>query len=131
MEATDLADKSMAEMSTGEARRILIARALVADPKALLLDEPTGGLDMVARHRFLETVRRLARAGKTIVLVTHRLEEVIPEIERVVLLRDGRVLHAGSRCEMLRDEPLSAAFGARLHVEELQDGYYTARVAAE
>jgi iron complex transport system ATP-binding protein len=129
MEALDLASKSMGEMSTGEARRILIARTLVSEPQALLLDEPTGGLDIVARHRFLEAVRGLARMGKTIVMVTHRLEEVIPEIEQVVLLRDGRVLHAGPKHEVLTDANLSGAFGAPLHIEETGDGYYTVRMS--
>ena len=78
MEAARLADKPMAQMSTGEARRVLIARALVPDPRALLLDEPTTGLDLIARRRFLETLRRIAQQGKTIILVTHHVEEILP-----------------------------------------------------
>ena len=77
------------EMSTGERRRVLIARALVTRPEVLVLDEPTTGLDFVARHRFLESVRRLAREGTTILIVTHHVEEVIPETRRVVLLSRG------------------------------------------
>lgn len=128
MEASHLAATAVHEMSTGEARRVLIARALVAEPRALLLDEPTGGLDLGARHRFLETLRRLARGGTTIVLVTHRVEEVLPEVERVVLLRDGRVAVSGPKGEVLCDAPLSVAYGAALHVEEVAGGYYSAVV---
>lgn len=125
MEALHLAEKPMQEMSTGEARRVLIARALVSDPPALLLDEPTAGLDMVARHRFLETLRRLARSGKTVIFVTHHLHEIIPEVERVVLLQDGRVYLDGPKHEILTARNLSAAFGAPLRVEANDSGYYT------
>lgn len=125
MEASHLAEKPMPEMSTGEARRVLIARALVADPPALLLDEPTTGLDIVARHRFLETVRGLARAGKTIIFVTHQPREIIPEVGRVVLLREGRIYRDGPKAEVLTDAHLSAAFGAPLQVEAGDAGYYS------
>ena len=69
--------------------------SLVTSPRALVLDEPTTGLDLVARHGFMETVRQLARAGTTVVLITHHIEEIFPEIERVILLRDGRVMADG------------------------------------
>jgi iron complex transport system ATP-binding protein len=129
MEASHLADKPMREMSTGEARRVLIARALVSDPPALLLDEPTAGLDMVARHRFLETVRGLTRRGKTIIFVTHQLHEIIPEVKRVVLLRQGAVFLDGPKQEVLTDAKLSAAFGASLRVSTTRLGYYTVSVS--
>src|SRR5436853_2750455 len=90
LQAGHLAQKMMDEMSTGEARRVLIARALVTSPRALVLDEPTSGLDVVARLRFLEAVRSIARQGTTIVLITHHVEEIIPEINRVIFLKAGR-----------------------------------------
>src|SRR4029077_3877855 len=80
-----LARRWLDEMSSGEARRVLLARALVTAPRALVLDEPTTGLDLVARHDFMERVRQIARAGTTLVLITHHVEEIIPEIERVIL----------------------------------------------
>jgi len=123
--AGHLAGRPLDQMSSGEVRRILIARALVHGPQALLLDEPTAGLDLVARHHFLEALRRLARSGKTVILVTHRLEEIIPEIEQVVLLREGRVQCAGPKAAMLTEANLSALFGAPLRVRRL-DGYYAA-----
>lgn len=119
VEAPYLADRPMDQMSTGEVRRILIARALVHDPVALMFDEPTAGLDLVARHRLLEVLRGLAGRGKTVIMVTHRLEEIIPEIERVVFLREGRVLLDGPRQEMLTAPRLSTLFRAPIQVQEL------------
>jgi iron complex transport system ATP-binding protein len=81
--AEHLAQALIETMSTGEARRILIARALVNEPRALILDEPTTGLDLLARSRFLKTLQNLARHGQTIILVTHRVEEIFPEIDRL------------------------------------------------
>jgi iron complex transport system ATP-binding protein len=119
-----LAETTLDCMSTGEARRVLIARALVTNPDALLLDEPTTGLDLVARHEFLEAVREVARGGTTLVLVTHRVEEIIPEIQSVVLLRRGRVVAAGPKGTTLTDATLSATFGAPIALTETA-GYYT------
>jgi iron complex transport system ATP-binding protein len=126
VEAVHLAAKTLDEMSTGEARRVLIARALVSRPRALVLDEPTTGLDIVARHRFLEMVRRIAADGTTIILITHHVEEIIPEIDRVVLLERGRVMASGPKREMLTADMLSALFGAPVGVEHA-NGYYVAR----
>src|SRR5688572_26707315 len=89
MGALHLARRLMNEMSSGEARRVLLARALVTNPRALVLDEPTTGLDVVGRHRFMERVRGIARDGTTLILITHHVEEIIPEIGRVILLRNG------------------------------------------
>ena len=125
--AEHLADKPMARMSTGEARRILIARALAPDPKALLLDEPTTGLDVSARRRFLETLRGIAGAGKTIILVTHHAEEVLPEIRRVVLLQGGKVFRDGPTEEVLTSANLSALFGEAVEVRQ-RGGVYSAGV---
>lgn len=125
--AEHLAGKPMAQMSTGEARRILIARALAPDPKALLLDEPTTGLDLSARRRFLETLGGIAGAGKTIILVTHHAEEVLPEIRRVILLQRGRVFRDGPTEDVLTSANLSAVFGEAVEVRS-QNGVYTAGV---
>lgn len=127
--ATHLAAKRLEEMSTGEARRILIARALVPEPRALLLDEPTTGLDLVARQHFLEMLRALARQGRTLILVTHHIEEILPEIQRVILLREGRVFADGPRAEVLTDRALSELYGAPVALST-HSGYLSARVAA-
>ena len=123
--ASALRERAYAELSAGETRRVLIARALVNRPQALLLDEPSTGLDLVARQQLIASMRVLAQQGITLVLVTHHIEEIIPEIERVVLLRDGRVMADGSRAELLRDDPLSAVFGGAISVIE-QDGRLSA-----
>src|SRR6185295_804905 len=123
MGVAHLAATPLATMSTGEARRVLIARALVHNPRALVLDEPTRGLDLVARHRFMERVRAIAQQGTTILLVTHHIDEIIPEIERVILLQRGRVACDGPKAAVLTAERLSETFGAPLTIEEA-DGYY-------
>ena len=125
VDAAHLARKTLDAMSTGEARRVLIARALVRRPRALVLDEPTTGLDVVARHTFLEMVRTVAREGTTIILITHHVEEVIPEIGHVVLLKSGRVAAEGATADMLTGECLSALFGAPISVTQSK-GYYSA-----
>jgi iron complex transport system ATP-binding protein len=125
--ATHLLGRSMASLSTGEARRVLIARALVHRPRALLLDEPCAGLDMASRRRFLENLRTLARSGTTLLLVTHHIEEILPEIDRVVLLRDGRLLQHGDKAEVLTGTSLSDAFRMPVRVQE-HGGYYSASI---
>jgi iron complex transport system ATP-binding protein len=125
MEATSLAEAFIETMSTGEARRLMIARALVSDPRALLLDEPTAGLDLPARQRFPETLQKIAQHGKTIILVTHRVEEIFPEINRVILLKHGRILLNGNKVETLTSKHLSALFEAPITVHK-HHGYYSA-----
>ncbi len=126
--ATYLAGKRLDHMSTGEARRVLIARALVRTPEALVLDEPTTGLDVVARYQFMERIRAIASEGVTIILVTQHLDEIFPEIERVVLLHEGRVADDGAKDKVLRGQAIGHAFGAPLIVEQ-HDGYYDVRPA--
>lgn len=126
VEALHLADKPLSEMSAGERRRVLIARALITTPEALVLDEPTAGLDLVARHRFMESVRRLAREGTTLILVTHHIDEIIPEISRVVLLRLGKVAFDGPVADALTSDRLGDVFGGPLIVER-SGGYYHVR----
>ena len=126
VDALHLADKMMDEMSTGEARRVLIARALVTNPRALVLDEPTSGLDVVSRHRFLEQVEKVGRGGTTLIFVTHHVEEIVPAVERVILLKDGRVAFDGQKHVMLTDARLTEVFGAPVQVTQ-HDGRYYAR----
>ena len=128
MGVSHLARRRLDEMSSGEARRVLLARALVTVPRALVLDEPTTGLDLVARHAFMERVRQIAREGTTLVLITHHIDEIVPEIERVMLLRGGRILGSGPKRMVLTDERLSRLFDAPISVDE-QEGYFYARPA--
>ncbi|WP_066098591.1 ABC transporter ATP-binding protein [Xanthomonas massiliensis] len=121
--AGHLAGRDYAALSAGETRRVLIARALVNRPQALLLDEPSTGLDIVSRQRLLETMRRLAAEGITLVLVTHHIEEIVPEIGRVILMREGRIFADGAREAMLTDAALSEVFGGPVHVRRNGAGY--------
>lgn len=123
--ALPLLGRSYAELSAGETRRVLIARALVNQPRALLLDEPSTGLDLVSRQHLIDSLRHLAGQGITLVLVTHHIEEVIPEIQRVVLMKGGRIFADGMRGELLRAGPLSEVFGGPIEVQE-EDGRLSA-----
>ncbi|AIE83583.1 ABC transporter, ATP-binding protein [Fimbriimonas ginsengisoli Gsoil 348] len=122
-EAAHLSDRVFGALSSGEARRVLIARALAHDPGSLLLDEPTTSLDLVSAHALLETLRR---TGKGLVLVTHHLEEIIPEIDRVVLLKAGRILADGPRREVMTSQNLSQLFCTDIVLQG--DGPYSAQV---
>ena len=123
-----LAKRRLNDMSSGEARRVLIARALVTSPRALVLDEPTSNLDVVARHNFLERVREIARNGTTLILITHHVEEVIPEIERVILMKNGRIVGSSSKRDMMTSEKIGVLFDGPVTLDEI-DGYYYARSA--
>jgi iron complex transport system ATP-binding protein len=127
VDALHLATKPLNQMSAGERRRVLIARALVTKPEVLLLDEPTTGLDFVARQQFMDSVGRLAREGTTILIVTHHIEEIIPETRRVVLLSHGRIAFDGTPETALTAERLGAVYGAPLAVEK-SGSYYHVRV---
>lgn len=128
MNAERLAEKRMRTMSHGEVRRVLIARALAPDPEALLLDEPTAGLDLAGRRRLTEILRDLARTGTTIILTTHRVEEIFPEIDRVILLEEGAIRADGPKPHVLDSERLSRTFGTQISVRRRPDGYFEARV---
>src|ERR1700676_2116590 len=116
MEATHLGEQLVGTMSAGEKRRILIARALVHRPRQLLLDEPSKALDLAAQRELRETLRRLAQEGTGLVLVTHHLGDILPEIERVILMRDGRIVADGPRTELLTEARLSELFNAPVRI---------------
>jgi iron complex transport system ATP-binding protein len=129
MGASHLAKRWIDELSSGEARRVLLARALVTSPRALVLDEPTTGLDLVARHSFMERVRQIARDGTTLILITHHIEEIVPEIGRVILLKQGRILASGPKQSILTAEHLSDLFDSPVSLDST-DGYFYARPGA-
>jgi len=124
-----LLDRRASTLSSGEMRRALVARALVHDPEMLLLDEPYTSLDIAAKSAFAASVRGLSASGHAIVLVTHDLSEIGPEIERVILLKDGRVLADGPKAALLNSEAMSELYGIRVRVERRTEGgldYYRA-----
>ncbi len=125
VEVTHLANRWLDELSSGEARRLLIARALIHHPDTLLLDEPTTSLDLAAQREMRDHMRALAASGVGLLLVTHHLEEIVPEIDRVVLLRRGTIFADGPKRDLLNSSGLSALFGVPLEVSEA-GGFYRA-----
>lgn len=125
LEIAHLARRPLDELSSGEARRLVIARALVHDPAALVLDEVANSLDLRAAHQLREMTRTIAQAGTAVVIVTHNLSEIIPEIDRVILMRDGRVLEDGPKARMLTSETLTRAFDLPIEVGH-HNGYFHA-----
>lgn len=120
---TGLADRDVVTLSTGEARRALIARALVHDPAVLVLDEPCAGLDPTSAWHLRALMRELIVGGRTLVLVTHHIEDVVAPVSRAVLVSNGRIVADGPKREVLTGERLSALFGVPLEIEE-RDGEY-------
>jgi iron complex transport system ATP-binding protein len=120
-----LADRLLTRMSSGEARRLLIGRALIHRPRALVLDEPMTSLDLGAAHDVRATMRALAQQGTSLVLVTHDLADIIPEIRRVVLLERGRIAGDGPPSQVLTTATLSTLYARAVDVT-YRDGHYHA-----
>lgn len=123
LKISHLADRPVSEMSSGEARRVLVARALVHKPRALLFDEPCNSLDLSAQQNVRHAMSTLAKAGTAIILVTHELADIVPEIQRVVLMSKGRVVADGSKEEILKVERLAELFGVNVEIAR-RDGHY-------
>lgn len=123
MGISHLGEISINEISTGESRLVMISRALVNDPMTMLLDEPTSSLDPQAARKVRLALRRITNKGKSIVMITHNLSDIIPEIQRVVLIRNGRIVQDGEKDRILTAESLSAFFGVKLEVVK-RDGYF-------
>ncbi len=125
--ATHLAHRLLGELSAGQQKRVLIARAMVgsgatASDRVLLLDEPSNALDLAAQSELRETMRTLARQGTGLILVTHHIADIVPEIDRVIFMRDGSIVDDGPRLDMLTEAKLSALFGTAVNLSE-RDGY--------
>jgi iron complex transport system ATP-binding protein len=124
-----LGDRAVAHMSSGEAKRTLIARALVHEPHTLVFDEPSTALDIEAQFRLRDTLRDLARhggparRGLAILLVTHHVSEIIPEIERVILLQQGKILADGRKEQVLTEENLRKLFRVQVRLHR-EDGFF-------
>ncbi len=124
LEIGHLAGREISRMSTGEARRFLIARALVHDPRGLILDEPCNGLDLHAARRFRDTLRRIAGTGISVILATHNLQDIVPEIKRVVLMKDGGFIADGPKEKLLESRRIGRLFGLRLSIKKIGSYYY-------
>src|ERR1051326_6743000 len=123
LKLSHLADRPVEAMSSGEARRVLIARALVHKPRALLFDEPCNSLDLAAQQNLRQTMSALAQSGTAIILVTHELPDIVQEIQRVVLMSQGRVVADGPKEEILQVERLKKLFGVSVEMAR-RDGHY-------
>jgi iron complex transport system ATP-binding protein len=110
-----LAKRTMSTLSTGEARRVLIARALVNDPEALILDEPMSSLDLTGKYHVRSSMHTLAESGRTIILVTHDPSDIISEINRVIMMRDGSIFRDGG-LELINEDLLSMLYGVEVGV---------------
>ena len=120
-----LKDKLFAEMSTGEERRFLLGRALINEPHTLVLDEPTTSLDLQATFNYLGIIRKLMQEGRTVILITHHLHDIPPEVTRVILLKRGRVAASGAKRQMLTDANLTELFDTPIKLLE-ENGFYQA-----
>jgi iron complex transport system ATP-binding protein len=126
--ASYLRDRMVGEMSAGEKRRVMIARALVHEPETLLLDEPSNALDLAAQRELREILRNVAvgsatRRGTGVLMVTHHLADILPEMDRVVMMRGGRIVGDGSKQELLQADRLGELFGVEITVTE-REGYW-------
>ncbi len=122
---TALANRQYLKLSTGEQRRLLLARAMVHQPPVLIFDEPTSGLDLKASMQIISDMKRLARSGVSLILVTHHIHEIIPEIERVLFLKSGTIVENGTKIDLLTGEKISKLYDVSIDVVE-HNGYYQA-----
>lgn len=127
LEIGHLKEKKVSSMSTGELRKCIIARALIHDPQAFILDEPTVGLDIKAQINFLNMLQKLARQS-SIILVTHHLEEIFEEISKVALIYDHRIYKSGFKDEILTSENLSTVFETKLTINQKNHRYYIEKI---
>lgn len=123
LEIDKLAERLTDEISSGETRRVVIARALVNKPQSLLLDEPTTNLDMKSAHQLRKLLSKIAGLGTQIILVTHNLSDIIPEINRVVMLKDGIIFRDGVKTEILTEANFAELFGFEVNLLS-KDGFY-------
>jgi iron complex transport system ATP-binding protein len=125
VDAADFADKPVGQMSAGQQRRIMIGRALVGSAGMLLLDEPSNALDLAAQAELRALLRKLAREGTGIMLITHHIADIPPEIDRILMMQDGRIVADGPKEELLTAERLSELFKTQVQLSE-RDGFFHA-----
>ncbi len=132
VDAAELAEKYVGQMAAGEQRRIMIGRALVgsssaasAETQMLLLDEPSNALDLAAQADLRRLLRKLAQQGTGILLITHHIADILPEIDRVLLMKEGRIIADGPKSRYLTEENLSSLFETEVHMTE-REGFYHA-----
>jgi len=124
LEVYHLKDRFMTEMSSGEARRFLIARALIHNPKALILDEPTIALDLHAQYKFRKILRKISKSGTGIILITQNLQDIIPQIRRVILMRKGKFYKDGPKAKILTSRNISSLFKVPVRIKKENGCFY-------
>lgn len=125
IDAVNLTDKLVGQMSAGQQRRIMIGRALVASSQTLLLDEPSNALDLAAQVDLRNLLQKLARQGTGILLITHHIADILPEIDRILLMKEGRIVADGSKSHLLTPENLSGLFETEVRMTK-REGFYHA-----
>jgi iron complex transport system ATP-binding protein len=123
--AEQLRNKPVGEMSAGEQRRVMIGRALAASSEMLLLDEPSNALDLGAQHDLREMLRGLVVRGTSVLLITHHIADILPEMERIVMMREGRIVADGTKSQLLTEQRLSELFRREIAMTE-RAGYWNA-----
>ncbi len=118
-----LKDKTMKSLSTGEAQRVLLARALVHNPKLLLLDEAASGLDFPSRSHYRTALKKAIDKDRTIVMITHELSQILPEIQKIILMKDGYIFAQGKKDDLLTESVLSSLYGQKVYVAKKNDIY--------
>lgn len=116
-----LKDKYMNSLSSGEAEKVILARAAVHDPEALLLDEVSNTLDFPTRSSLRKLISQYAQEGKTIILVTHELSEIPPECNRVIIMKNGKIIHDGNKKDLLCEAVLSQVYEQQVFVKEIKN----------
>lgn len=122
-----LKEKKSSQMSTGELRKCLIARALIHKPKALLLDEPTTGLDIKAQRNFLKLIRKLT-SSMSIIIITHHIEEIIEEISHVALIAENRIYEQGEKEDIITSENISKVFDLDIELDKKDGKYFISHI---
>ena len=125
VDAVDLATRPVGQMSAGQQRRIMIGRALVASAGMLLLDEPSNALDLAAQADLRDLLRKLAQQGTGILLITHHIADILPEIDRILMMKDGRIVADGPKQELLTADRLRELFKTEVQISE-RDGFFHA-----
>ncbi|SMF58117.1 iron complex transport system ATP-binding protein [Alteromonadaceae bacterium Bs31] len=123
LDIVSLAQRQYLHLSTGEQRRLLLARALVHEPQVLIFDEPTNGLDLKASMQILADMSRLARSGVTLILVTHHIHEIVPEIEQLVFLKNGAVVNHGNKEDLLTSQQISKLYDVPVNIHQHESFY--------
>lgn len=124
-DCTKLQNKKMKDLSTGEAQKVLLARALVLEPELLLLDEAANGLDFPSRSIYRNTLNAVIKEGKTVVIITHDLSQVLPEINKIVFMKNGKIIETGNKIDMLTEKKLSSLYGKEVYLDQ-RNGLYSA-----